>query len=627
MKTQIIKTETIRILGMTCINCQTRIERKLKSTAGIETAAVSFNDGTAAVTYDSSIVTMKEIIEVVEKLGYKTLDGKARVPIKELVGTLVIILSLYALLQGLGIGAMTSAFPLAQAGASYGLLFVIGLVTSVHCLAMCGGINLSQCIPQTPSTTKSVKPLESLNPSILYNAGRVASYTITGVIVGALGRVVSVSGRFQGAVQLIAGVFMVLMGINMLGLFPGLRRFSLRTPTVFSKRIDKRKASGKSPLIVGLLNGLMPCGPLQAMQLYALSTGGPIAGGISMFIFSMGTVPLMFGVGALGRVLGKAPKVMKIGAALVTVMGLTMFTYGFNLLGLNLDFIGKAVAAKPSFMSPAKSAAPAPAIENGVQLVSSTLSGGRYPAITVQQGVPVKWTINAPPGSVNSCNNRMIIREYNIEYAFKTGENIIEFIPDRAGKFSYSCWMGMIRSSITVLDEGQIAVAAVDPGEPKPSPAGVTIPTNKVALAKKQKSGPWTVKINLRDDGVDPAVIVVQRNVLTLLAVNNDSTDPGNDKLIFPAYDMQLYMKQGDNAIMLTPTDDFDFSTGDNVFYGYVKVVDDIENIDIEAIKTEAAEFETLVYPNDRFGAATQGAGCCIGGVSILKEEKNKWFF
>jgi sulfite exporter TauE/SafE len=62
-----------------------------------------------------------------------------------------------------------------------------------------------------------------------------------------------------------------------------------RIPRVFAEKIDKKK-DGKGPLYVGLLNGLMPCGPLQAMQLYALSTGDPVKGALSMLVFSLGTV-------------------------------------------------------------------------------------------------------------------------------------------------------------------------------------------------------------------------------------------------------------------------------------------------------------------------------------------------
>ncbi|GHV84588.1 heavy metal-associated domain-containing protein [Spirochaetia bacterium] len=650
-----MQTETIRIGGMTCVNCQNRIEKELKSTVGVEDATVNYSTGTAAVTYDTSVITFNEIKAAIEALDYKVLkepvlDGKAAAPVTgtptkprsggaslmrgsplEIIGMLVIILSLYVLLRGLGISTITSAFPLAEAGMGYGMLFVIGLITSVHCIAMCGGINLSQCLPAAAVAPQEGKRWKVLFPSVLYNAGRVISYTTVGVIVGTLGSVITVSGRFQGIVQLAAGVFMVIMGINMLGIFQGtagtiLRRFNLSMPKIVAQKIDEQKAGNKNPLIIGLLNGLMPCGPLQAMQLYALSTGSPIAGGISMFLFSMGTVPLMFGIGALGSFLSGVKghdfsrRVMKVGAILVTVMGLTMFTYGWGLAGLSFNFVDKVAAAINPLAAKTGGAgneAFAPVIENGVQIVNSTLSGGRYPAITVQQGIPVKWTINAPQGSINGCNNRMIIREYGIEHRFTPGENLVEFTPTKSGKFSYSCWMGMIRSSITVVEEGQ---SIADIGEPNlnPTPAGVDIPTDKVSLAEIQAEGYQTITINLHDEGIDPAIIVLQRGVPTVWTINNNSLDPGNSRLIFPAYYQQLDMEQGENVIQLMPAEDFDFSTGDNVFYGYVKMVDDLNNVNVEAIKTEVGNYETMIYPDAYFEAAAsasdqRSAGCCGG--------------
>jgi plastocyanin domain-containing protein len=122
-----------------------------------------------------------------------------------------------------------------------------------------------------------------------------------------------------------------------------------------------------------------------------------------------------------------------------------------------------------------------------------------------------------------------------------------------------------------------------------------------------------TVTVNLRDDGMDPGVIVFQRNMPALLIINNDSLDPGNSRLIFPVYYTQLDLEQGDNIIQIMPGDDFDFSTGDNVFYGYVKVVDDLNDTDIEAIRTEAGDFETQIYPDAYFEAAAAQGGCCGG--------------
>jgi sulfite exporter TauE/SafE/copper chaperone CopZ len=623
METGTEKTVIIRIGGMTCISCQNRIEKKLKSTVGVVRAEVNYNTGKAVVAYNAEILSLKEIYRTIEQLDYHILEDKAGGSKPEnwsqLAGTLIIILALYVLLRQFGINTLTSAFPLAEAGMGYGMLFIIGLITSVHCAAMCGGINLSQCIPNSGTTEKQNRTAVLL-PGILYNGGRVISYTTVGAIVGALGSVLTVSGRMQGIVQLAAGVFMVIMGINMLGIFPGLRRFSFHLPKFFTRKIEEKKDAGKNPLVVGLLNGLMPCGPLQAMQLYALSTGNPLSGAISMFLFSLGTVPLMFFIGALSSLLSKqfSAKVLKAGAILVTVLGLTMFSNGWSLSGFSLDFLNPFGTVYNAGIAGGGQANPAvfePRIVDGVQVVNSALSGGRYPAITVQEGIPVKWTINAPQGSINGCNNRMIIREYGIEYRFKTGENIIEFTPKRTGKIPYSCWMGMIRSSITVVAAGESVIVEAEP-DMAPKPAGVTIPTDGIVIAEIDDStAVQRVSINLRDEGFIPSIIVMQRRLRTEWTINNDSLDEGNSTLIFPLYYTRLPMETGDNIIGLVPADDFEFYTVDSVYYGYVKVVDDINNIDIEAIKTEAAAHETLIYPDAYFDEISRGRGGCCGGA------------
>ena len=462
---QDLKKRSFRIGGMTCVNCQNRIEKKLKKMAGLHDATVNYSTGVAAVTYDASEISFDEISAAIESLGYKTLEGNGNNTVTQIIGTLAIILVLFMLMRTFGTSKLAADFPLAQEGMGYGMLLVIGLLTSVHCIAMCGGLNLSQTLGGGETAPASVYTL--LLPGILYNGGRLVSYTATGVLVGALGSVITVSGRFQGVVQLAAGVFMVIMGLNMLGLFPVLRRFSPRMPKVFTARIDEQK-TGRGPLVVGFLNGLMPCGPLQAMQLYALSTGSPIRGGVSMFLFCLGTIPLMFALGAISSALSGAKgqvfsrRVMQTGAVLVTALGLVMFSNGWNLSGFTNPLDGAAsnksasvqaqAAPSPSDSRPPGATPFASVIQNGVQIVNSTLQPSRYPAITVQQGIPVRWIINAPPGSITGCNYRMVIREYGIQYTFKQGENVIEFTPTKTGIFRYSCWMAMIYSTITVLN-------------------------------------------------------------------------------------------------------------------------------------------------------------------------------
>jgi sulfite exporter TauE/SafE len=280
----------------------------------------------------------------------------------------------------------------------------------------------------------------------------VISYTIVGGIVGALGSVISFSGAAKGLVAVIAGVFMVIMGLNMLNLFPWLRKFNPRMPKIFAKfftgKINHQKTSN-SPLYVGLLNGLMPCGPLQAMQLYALSTGDPVQGALSMLAFSLGTVPLMFGLGAISSFLSKkfTGKMMTASAVLVLILGVMMFSNGMSLSGIALPaFSGGVAAADEAQQNNTAS------VSDGVQTITTRLSPNSYEPITVHAGIPVKWFIQADESSLNGCNNQVLIPAYNIEQKLAVGENLIEFTPTETGTIPYSCWMGMIKSSITVVN-------------------------------------------------------------------------------------------------------------------------------------------------------------------------------
>lgn len=454
-------TTTLNIGGMTCVNCQNKIEARLRGTSGVKNVKVSFAKAAATVTYDSGVVSIEDIAGIIRKLGYevpaeaghKKESGAARA-----AGAVLIIVALYMLMQRLGVLQMFGNFRLAESGMGYGMIFIIGLITSVHCIAMCGGINLSQCIPSAAAAPE-VGRLTAFRPAFLYNLGRIVSYTVIGGVVGGIGSVFSLSGGFKGAVQIIAGIFMLIMGINMLGIFPWMSRFVPRMPSFIASKIGEEKSRSKSPLYIGLLNGLMPCGPLQAMQLYALSTGSAVSGALSMLLFSLGTVPLMFGLGAVSSILSKkfTGKMMTAGAVLVAVLGLSMLSQGLSLSGFSSGV---------SRVSAESASGAGIAVENGVQIVNSTLSPRRYPDITVQVEIPVKWTIDAPEGSINGCNYVMFIPEYNIQHEFKPGENVIEFTPEKAGNFQYSCWMGMIRAGIAVVEDGAPIAATTDEDVP-----------------------------------------------------------------------------------------------------------------------------------------------------------------
>lgn len=658
------KTIRLHIGGMTCVNCQNKIEKTLNHTEGVINAIVSYNNATADIVYNEEAISLKEIITAIENLGYEVIRRKktAGSNIANTVCMLVIIVSLYVMLQSMGILNLLVPSQLADTKMGYGMLFVIGLITSVHCIAMCGGINLSQCIPQvTLGEADNTSKMATFCPALAYNMGRVLSYTAVGFVLGLVGFLmgggtdVGFSILLQGILKIIAGLFMVIMGINMLGLFPWLRKFTIRMPKSLVRKVGNQKAKAPRPFLVGILNGFMPCGPLQSMWIVALAAGNPFAGALSMFLFSLGTVPFMLGLGSIVSVLGRrfTDQVMRIGAVLVVVLGLAMLSQGGSLSGwISPDLLLVLIIAfcivgvlfsipveNRAVKSLVKAAFPvivvgayalwifqgtlvqnSSAAENnaevvdGVQVVSSTLQAGRYPNITVQAGVPVKWVIDAPDGSINGCNNRILISDYGIEYTFHTGENVIEFTPVNVGTVRYSCWMGMIRGNIFVMDGTGDDIAASSTEVSVPTPAGYTIPTETLAIAlpTTDESGNeiQEVSIELTDNGFSPAVIVVQRDLPVYWNIENSLTDAENGtNLLAPYYSTQLALGSGDNLLSLYPSESFDVSTGDNRFYCYVKVVDDLSVVDESTVQEEVNAYEPLIYPSEVFESS--GMSCC----------------
>lgn len=279
-----------QIRGMYCPNCEKRITATLGKTDGVKAVRVDYASGRAEIESKKPL-NREQLQSALHDMGYELSDVSDE--LTRAVSLLVIILGLTVILDRIGLLNRLVPQQLGMSGMSYGLFFVTGLLTSVHCVAMCGGINLSQSLPGRGRWS-----------ALLYNAGRVASYTLIGALLGAAGYLLgggslAVLPLLQGAVKLLAGAFILLAGINLLGLFPALR--SLRLP------LPKLRGSSRLPFVIGLLNGLMPCGPLQAMQLAALGTGSPLNGALSMHaLFQPGHRTPHAGARRIGRSLGTA---------------------------------------------------------------------------------------------------------------------------------------------------------------------------------------------------------------------------------------------------------------------------------------------------------------------------------
>lgn len=544
---------TLHINGMMCSACAARVERALSAVPGVTKARVNLAAKRARVSFDGQRASRADLVRAIEQAGYTATDKpQTESSPAKIAGVALAAIAIWFIVSVLGFDPSGANFPLASSGMGYGMLFVVGALTSLHCVAMCGGINVSQCMTgsaaecaradgenaRDAARVPEAKPRRRVSfavmrPALLYNAGRVVSYTAIGTVAGALGATLSLSLAARSAIQLIAGAFMLLMALSMLGVVPGMAMLAARLkasakgllvkmgisdsateksavsaaekPGTPATESDPNALAGarprrtlRGPLVVGLLSGCMPCGPLQAMQLYALGSGSALAGGASMLCFALGTVPLMLGLGAAAGGITRrfARKAMTAGACVVMVMGLFMTANGWALAGFPSVQLPNASQALASVLggsccssgqqsasgccsgessaqsgccatgsngtsdsgstgssSGAKksSSGVAATMGDGVQTVETSLVSG-YAPITVTAGTPVKWTISATKKSLTSCNRTLEIPEFDIEKTLSAGENVIEFTPTEAGTFTYTCWMGMIRSTITVVE-------------------------------------------------------------------------------------------------------------------------------------------------------------------------------
>ena len=455
---EIFATTRLYVTGMTCAGCEGILENVLKETPGVMGAKANFGGGYVDVLHERD-VSPETLSKSVENAGdYSVIAGerKSSGGFRAIIAVSAALIVFFVLRY---FGVDPALVPMIDPSVGLGFLFLIGLTTSLHCVGMCGGIQIAQCSGEPSGERAWI-------PALLYNSGRVVSYTLLGGIIGMAGSVLSFSPRVQGGIMLTAAVFMALMGLN--SLLPEIVRFRFALPSALAT-LRNRLSNGRGAFVIGILNGLMPCGPLQAMQLYALGTGSFIGGASAMFAFSLGTAPLMFALGAASSLLTRKFRgIMKVaGGGLLLVLALFMAQNGLALAGFSgfCGLGGRAddaafVASSSSLPSPASSGRTAEASE---QVVVVDVSSRGYAPVSIPAGVPVKLVFRATERSLNGCNNAIVIPALNLRLRLKPGDTESPvFIVEKPGILAYSCWMGMIPGRIDVVEASASSAPAVD---------------------------------------------------------------------------------------------------------------------------------------------------------------------
>ena len=153
---------TLNVPDMSCPSCEGKIENSVGKMGGVAGVKASYRKSTVIVRFEPGSIQESEIVQGIEQLGYSISSAgtkKGDKKWKQVLGFGIIIAAIYLIFQRTG---LLSLLPEVRQYMGFGFLFVIGLVTSLHCIAMCGGINLSQSVardaPQEGSTLRRAAP-------------------------------------------------------------------------------------------------------------------------------------------------------------------------------------------------------------------------------------------------------------------------------------------------------------------------------------------------------------------------------------------------------------------------------------------------------------------------------------
>lgn len=205
--------------------------------------------------------------------------------------------------------------------------FVLGVLGSFHCLGMCGPLALSLPVQQFQGSKKWASIL-------LYNSGRVLTYGLLGITIGAIGEIFSWWG-LQQMLSILAGVVLLVLLFSRFSVVNKIRWMHNGRKWV-QLQLGKTLAMAKSPasfLVIGILNGLLPCGLVYAAITASLATMDTMHGMIIMISFGLGTFPMMIGILYLNYWIKGVlkQKMNRVIPAVVAGLALLLILRGMNL--------------------------------------------------------------------------------------------------------------------------------------------------------------------------------------------------------------------------------------------------------------------------------------------------------
>ena len=325
-----MNTYTFHVNGIHCNSCVLLTESELSDVAEISQVKATLKNNSVAVTGEFGDKTQEQVASelsiVLEPHGYSlSLENERHVvnwsDFKIAFPVAAGFIALYIVLQKLGIVNLVNASEV-----SYGTAFVIGLIASVStCMAVVGGVVLSM-------SANFAKGGDTIRPQILFHIGRLVAFFILGGVIGALGSSFQLGGTGTFILNMIVVVVLLILGINLLDVFPWMKRLQPSLPNFVGKKLQGIKSMNHTltPVLVGIITFVLPCGFTQSMEIYTLTTGSFTAGALTMLFYALGTLPVLVLLSFSGA---KFYKKAQSGIFFKTA-GLVVIFFGlFNLVG------------------------------------------------------------------------------------------------------------------------------------------------------------------------------------------------------------------------------------------------------------------------------------------------------
>jgi uncharacterized protein len=559
-------TMCVTVHGTHCASCEVLIERKFKRIEGIDSVKVNHATGRVDVEYSHRphLNQLQEALEGTEYTvtSFQQKPGEKKTAVhkttaqdyKETFWVFLIVMGAYLILskfrlipEGLSVGE----------NMSYGFVFLIGLIAAVSsCIAVTGGLLLAVA-GRYAEVHPEMEGIKRFRPHLYFNAGRVIGYTVFGGLVGAVGSVFTLSTRMTGVMTIAASLIMVFLGFQLLNIFPQLRRFQPKMPKFIAHRVHDASSSSDHPAApfgLGAATFFLPCGFTQALQLYVLSQGSFTVGALTMFFFSLGTLPALMSLSALSSFLKGATQrhFFRFAGVVVVLLGLSNIGNGLALAGTNISM--GTILANTTASDQATAASDLPPIENGKQVITMKVKGYQYePAkFSVRQGVPVEWRIDGSQAA--GCARSLIADGFDISAVLpRSGTKTVEFTPDKTGAFPFSCSMGMTTrgAAITVVANTDATASATPLNYTPASPVPTTSSAPAAASGEVQKLN-MTVTY---EQGFYPNTFKVKKGIPVILEIDVQADVSGcMDTVVGSDYDIGQRLKMGKNQIKFTPT-------------------------------------------------------------------------